>query len=80
MPAATTASLGFSAQRDNHQGYDWGGFNTREDGAFYQFTYGWRCPVPAAVRRQLDLQATHLGRVWRNLPPAAVWRIERRQW
>ncbi len=35
LGAATTASLGFSAQRDNHQGYDWGGFNTREDGAFY---------------------------------------------
>ncbi|MBN8738948.1 MAG: hypothetical protein BGP24_13500 [Lysobacterales bacterium 69-70] len=52
----------------------------REDGAFYQFTYGWRCPVPAAVRRQLDLHATHLGRAWWNLPPAAVWRIERRHW
>ncbi len=35
LGAATTASLGFSAQRDNHQGYDWGGFSTREDGAFY---------------------------------------------
>ncbi len=35
LGAATTASLGFSAQRDNHQGYDWGGFNTREDGSFY---------------------------------------------
>ena len=35
LGAATTASLGFSAQRDNHQGYDWGGFSTREDGSFY---------------------------------------------
>jgi phospholipid N-methyltransferase len=52
----------------------------RDDGAFYQFTYGWRCPVPASVRRQLDLHATHLGRAWWNLPPAAVWRIERRHW
>ena len=49
----------------------------RDDGAFYQFTYGWRCPVPRAVRRQLQLQATRLGRAWLNLPPAAVWRIER---
>ncbi|MEN2387608.1 MULTISPECIES: TonB-dependent siderophore receptor [Comamonas] len=36
LGSATTASLGFSAQRDNHQGYDWGGFNTREDGSFYR--------------------------------------------
>ncbi|WP_021026779.1 TonB-dependent receptor [Comamonas sp. B-9] len=35
LGSATTASLGFSAQRDNHQGYDWGGFNTRADGTFY---------------------------------------------
>lgn len=35
LGSATTASLGFSAQRDNHQGYDWGGFNTRADGSFY---------------------------------------------
>lgn len=49
----------------------------RDDGAFYQFTYGWRCPVPRAVRRKLELHATRLGRAWLNLPPAAVWRIER---
>ncbi len=36
LGTATTASLGFSAQRDNHQGYDWGGLNTREDGSFYK--------------------------------------------
>lgn len=35
LGAATTASLGFSVQQDNHQGYDWGGFNTRTDGSFY---------------------------------------------
>ena len=36
LGSATTASLGFSAQRDNHQGYDWGGLNTRADGSFYR--------------------------------------------
>jgi phospholipid N-methyltransferase len=49
----------------------------RNDGVFYQFTYGWRCPVPREVRRQLGLRATRIGRAWLNLPPAAVWRIVR---
>jgi outer membrane receptor for ferric coprogen and ferric-rhodotorulic acid len=35
LSAATTASLGFSVQKDNHKGYDWGGLNTRADGSFY---------------------------------------------
>jgi phospholipid N-methyltransferase len=51
----------------------------RDDGVFYQFTYGWRCPVPREVRQELRLRAIHVGRAWLNLPPAAVWRIERRQ-
>jgi len=49
----------------------------RNDGAFYQFTYGCRCPVPREVREQLGLRATRLGRAWVNLPPAAVWRLVR---
>jgi len=51
----------------------------RNDGVFYQFTYGWRCPVPREVRRRLKLRATRIGRAWLNLPPAAVWRIVRQQ-
>ena len=55
-----------------------GAFNyLRDDGVFYQFTYGWRCPVPREVRQQLGLLATRVGRAWLNLPPAAVWRIVR---
>ncbi len=50
----------------------------REDGAFYQFTYGPRCPVPQLVLDRLDLNATHIGRAVCNLPPAAVYRITRR--
>ncbi len=50
----------------------------REDGAFYQFTYGPRCPVPQRVLDRLDLNATHIGRAVCNLPPAAVYRITRR--
>lgn len=49
----------------------------REDGAFYQCTYGVRCPVPSAVRERLGLQATHMGWAFANLPPAAVYRISR---
>jgi phospholipid N-methyltransferase len=50
----------------------------RPDGAFYQFTYGPRCPVPAGVLDRLGLRAQRVGGVFVNLPPAAVYRIERR--
>ena len=50
----------------------------REDGAFYQFTYGPRCPVPRAILEQLGLQARRIGGTVRNLPPASVYRISRR--
>ena len=48
------------------------------DGAFYQFTYGGRCPVD---RRQLaahGLEARCIGFIARNMPPAFVYRIARR--
>lgn len=35
LDTSTTASLGFSYQKDDHQGYDWGGLNTKADGSFY---------------------------------------------
>ncbi len=43
-----------------------------EDGQLIQFTYAAGCPVP---EKQLGLKAECLGRVWANLPPAAVWRF-----
>ena len=43
--------------------------------ALYQFTYGWRNPVPDVLMKKLGLQATCIGRVWMNLPSAAVYRI-----
>ena len=49
----------------------------REDGCFYQFTYGPRCPVPSKVMQELGLRATRIGRTLRNIPPAAVYRIAR---
>ncbi len=50
----------------------------RPDAAFYQFTYGPRCPVPRRLLDRLGLRAAYLGRALRNLPPAAVYRISRR--
>ena len=36
---------------------------------FVQFSYGWNAPVPAPSGATVTLAS----RVWRNLPPAAVW-------
>ncbi|MDQ0996307.1 phosphatidylethanolamine/phosphatidyl-N-methylethanolamine N-methyltransferase [Phyllobacterium ifriqiyense] len=49
-----------------------------ENGAFYQFTYGPKCPVPRPLLDRLGLKATYVGRTLANLPPAAVYRISRR--
>lgn len=42
-------------------------------GSFAQFTYSQRPSVPAPAGAQVKLA----GRVWRNIPPASVWRYER---
>jgi phosphatidylethanolamine/phosphatidyl-N-methylethanolamine N-methyltransferase len=43
-------------------------------GQLIQYTYGRNCPIPSAA---LGLHAECIERVWRNLPPAAVWRFTR---
>ncbi|HTG37657.1 SAM-dependent methyltransferase [Sphingomonas sp.] len=50
----------------------------RIDGALYLFTYGRRCSVPDMVLDRLGLTAERVGTVWRNLPPARVYRVARR--
>lgn len=50
----------------------------RPGGAFYQFTYGPRCPISDLVLDRYRLKATRIGRTIRNVPPAAVYRITRR--
>lgn len=50
----------------------------RPQGGFYQFTYGPTCPVRATLLETLRLSATRIGWTPRNLPPASVYRIERR--
>ncbi len=47
----------------------------RPDGAFYQFTYGLRSPVPRRLADRLGLRITRVGKVHLNLPPATVYRI-----
>jgi phospholipid N-methyltransferase len=51
----------------------------RPNGAFYQFTYGPRCPIPRPILDRLGLKARRIGGTVRNLPPAAVYRITRRR-
>jgi phospholipid N-methyltransferase len=50
----------------------------RPGAAFYQFTYGSRSPVPRAVLDRLGLTATLIGGTFANIPPASVYRIQRR--
>jgi phosphatidylethanolamine/phosphatidyl-N-methylethanolamine N-methyltransferase len=50
----------------------------RPGAAFFQFTYGFRCPIPGRLLDRLGLKATRVAVALRNLPPAAVYRIERR--
>ena len=51
----------------------------REGGAFYQFTYGLRCPISKTILGRLDLKAVSIGWSFRNFPPAQVYRITRRR-
>jgi phospholipid N-methyltransferase len=48
----------------------------RIDGAFYQFTYGSRPPIPHSTLERLGLTATLIGKTLANLPPASVYRIQ----
>jgi phosphatidylethanolamine/phosphatidyl-N-methylethanolamine N-methyltransferase len=47
-----------------------------EQGALVQFTYGIASPLP---EREFPVNGRVKALVWRNLPPAFVWRFERRR-
>ena len=49
----------------------------RPQAAFYQFTYGPRCPIPPRFLDRLGLRATRIAIARLNFPPAAVYRIVR---
>ncbi|TWB08726.1 phospholipid N-methyltransferase [Rhizobium sp. ERR 1071] len=51
----------------------------RPGGAFYQFTYGPKCPIARPLLDRLGLKATYVGWTLANIPPAAVYRISRRR-
>lgn len=50
----------------------------RPGGAFYQFTYGPSCPISRPILDRLGLKASRIGRALANVPPATVYRIQRR--
>lgn len=50
----------------------------RTDAAFYQFTHGLSCPVPRQLLDRLGLKARRIGGTVRNVPPASVYKITRR--
>lgn len=50
----------------------------KPNGAFYQFTYGIRCPIRRSILDRLGLKATRLDHVVRNIPPATVYKLTRR--
>lgn len=50
----------------------------RPGGVFYQFTYGRRSPVSRAILDRIGLAATRVGTTVANVPPAQVYRIDRR--
>ena len=47
------------------------------DGFLLQFTYGPASPVPPRMLAALKLRGEAIDRVWRNVPPATVWRYVR---
>ena len=49
----------------------------RPGGVFIQFTYWVLPPVPHAAAAKLSIEGVACGHVWRNLPPATVWRYSR---
>lgn len=53
-------------------------FHLNQNGAFYQFTYGPRCPIARPLLDRLGLKAVRVGGTLANIPPAAVYRISRR--
>jgi len=45
-------------------------------GPLIQFTYGLRCPTTAALLAKSGARAHRRAWIWRNMPPASVWRLE----
>jgi phosphatidylethanolamine/phosphatidyl-N-methylethanolamine N-methyltransferase len=50
----------------------------RPDGAYIQFTYGNKPPIPPQVMQTLGLEAVVGKKVWLNVPPARVYYLRRK--
>lgn len=48
-------------------------------GTFIQFTYGPKTPISPKVLDRLGITGKRVAFVWRNMPPAFVWRFEKRR-
>lgn len=53
--------------------------NMQPTAAFYQFTYGFGCPVPRPILDRLGLRAQKIAFTFNNMPPARVYRFTRRR-
>jgi phosphatidylethanolamine/phosphatidyl-N-methylethanolamine N-methyltransferase len=47
-----------------------------EDGTLIQYTYSLSSPVPKRERRILGIEGDALERVWKNVPPARIWKFQ----
>jgi phosphatidylethanolamine/phosphatidyl-N-methylethanolamine N-methyltransferase len=45
-------------------------------GPLVQYTYGPGCPVPARTVRSAQMLGRRTALIWRNIPPASVWRFD----
>ncbi len=75
--AAVVSSLPMLSMpgREQHQVLDQAFGLLHRDGAFIQYTYGPGAPVSPARLADWGIEARVVGRSWRNLPPASVWRL-----
>lgn len=43
-------------------------------GTFVQYTYSVGSPVRSSIRRRFSVKGHRVSQIWRNVPPATVWR------
>jgi phosphatidylethanolamine/phosphatidyl-N-methylethanolamine N-methyltransferase len=48
----------------------------KPNGVFIQFTYGLLSPVPRHLQRDVGIRGKIAKHIWRNFPPARVWRYQ----
>jgi phosphatidylethanolamine/phosphatidyl-N-methylethanolamine N-methyltransferase len=48
----------------------------KRDGVFIQYTYSLLSPVPPRHQRAIGIRGAIAKQIWRNVPPARVWRYK----